>query len=218
MKCRWRCIVGFWNYSFWTKSDPKWTTFLLVLFYLAVCCELKKASFNVVLNVQVSISSRWSTRGTALCGLFSILRRTSPWFLPSLMAARGNIQAQVEAFHFFLFHFLLHLHHTCHSKAGFFMPDFAVQPANDFWATWLHFFSCWKVVLSVKIIIILSPNVCSCLLPVITDKAQHYFISYFIYGLFEGQIQYTWTNWDQLNNAVPPLFECVSDQTVRTKP
>lgn len=45
----------------------------------------------VVLNAQASTSSRLSTRGTARCTLFSLLRRTLPWFLQSPMAATGNI-------------------------------------------------------------------------------------------------------------------------------
>lgn len=96
VKCNWRCIVVFCNnYSSWTISRPKWTIFLLVLCYLDVWCK-HKPPLAVVLCVQASISSRWSTRGTALCGLFSILKRTSLWFLPSLTAARGNMTTQYK--------------------------------------------------------------------------------------------------------------------------
>lgn len=45
----------------------------------------------VVLNSQASTSSRLSTRGTARCTLFSLWRRTLPWFLQSPTAATGNI-------------------------------------------------------------------------------------------------------------------------------
>lgn len=45
----------------------------------------------VVLNAQASASSRLSTCGTARCTLFSLWRRTLPWFLQSPMAATGNI-------------------------------------------------------------------------------------------------------------------------------
>lgn len=52
--------------------------------------NLTNLCHRILSHVQVSISSRWSTCGTALCGLFSILRRTSPWSPPSLMAAKGK--------------------------------------------------------------------------------------------------------------------------------
>lgn len=52
----------------------------------------------VVLNAQASRRSPWSTRGTARCDLFSILRRISPWFLQSLTAVRGNIEVGTGCF------------------------------------------------------------------------------------------------------------------------
>lgn len=52
--------------------------------------NLTNLCHRILSHVQVSISSRWSACGTALCGLFSILRRTSPWSPPSLMAAKGK--------------------------------------------------------------------------------------------------------------------------------
>lgn len=81
------------NTSQWTLSDPFWRAFLLELFSLAAWFEVKKRKIHpaVVLKLQGSIKSPWSTRGTALCGLYSIQRRTSLWCPPSLTEAKGNI-------------------------------------------------------------------------------------------------------------------------------
>lgn len=72
---------------------PATFPFSIVLFGNLVQAEEGFIS-AVVLNAQTSRRSLWSTRGMARCGLFSILWRISPWFLQSLMAARGNTEAQ----------------------------------------------------------------------------------------------------------------------------
>lgn len=68
--------VHFSFYNFLWLSGESWRNIYLV----------------VVLSVQASISSPWSTHGMALCGLFPIQKRISRWFPLSLTAARGKIQ------------------------------------------------------------------------------------------------------------------------------
>lgn len=81
---------------------PATFPFSIVLFGSLVQAEEVLIS-AVVLNAQASRRSPWSTHGTALCGLFSVLRRISPWFLQSLTAARGNTEARAGTVIFVLF-------------------------------------------------------------------------------------------------------------------